>query len=195
MASQYRTRGYRPGELVHLTVRGFRRQRIFFDKADHEWFLDRFVEINESLAGAHRVALHANAQMPNHAHLLARNGSSETAISRIMQKLCTEYAIDFNWRRGKGGQVFERPFRGKVLRTVDHVMNTFAYIHLNPDNSLRHKNSSHGVYAGLRDDPRIDTSLGFEVFGGRERYFEFFDDTERLRVARAAARLRVNDLR
>lgn len=177
---------------MHLTVRGFRKQRIFTEQADHEWFLDRFIELNQALPPAHQVSLHANAQMPNHAHLLTRNGRSDSAISRIMHRLCTEYAIDFNWRQGTSGQVFERPFRGRVLHTVDHVMNTFAYIHLNPDNSLRHTNSSHGVYVGTRLDSRIDTSLGRKVFGGREQYAEFFADTERLRTARAAARSRLN---
>lgn len=133
----------------------------------------------------------ANAHMPNHQHLFTRNGNSPIAISRIMQQLCATYAVDFNWREGRKGQVFERPFRGRVVRGSDHIVNTFAYIHLNPDSSLRIENSSHGVYAGLRSDPRIDTSLAWRIFGGRDGYMEFFEDTARVRAARSAAKRRL----
>lgn len=192
MTSQFRTRNYQLGDLVHITVRGFRRRRIFLSGADHEEFLEGFHELNEALPAEDRLALMCNAQMPNHQHLFARNGRSPIAISRVMQQLCATYAVDFNWRQRTSGQVFERPFRGRLVRGVEHIMNTFAYIHLNPDDSLRIENSSHGVYLGIRQDPRIDTSLAWRVFGGRDGYTAFFDDTARVRTARADARRRLD---
>ena len=110
-----------------------------------------------------------------------------------MHRLCTEYAIDFNWRQHRSGQVFERPFRGKVIRSTEHLVNAFAYIHLNPDHSLRLDNSSHGIYAGVRSDPRFDTTLGLRALGGREGYMKFIEDTARIRDARKAGRRRLED--
>lgn len=190
MGSQFRQRGYRAGELVHLTVRGFRRETRFHDAADRDAFFEGFHELNEALSGRDRLGVLAHAGMPNHAHLFVRNGESEWAITKVMHSLKTSYATDYNWRHGRKGQVFERPFRGKIIRTGEHVANTFAYIHLNPDASLRMENSSHAFYAGLKEDPHIDPTIAWKAFGGRDGYLEYFSDTARLRQARAAAKYR-----
>jgi REP element-mobilizing transposase RayT len=190
MASQYRTRNYRPGELVHLTCRGFKRQRIFLDEYDHKEFIDTFRMLNQRLPRDEQLIERADAQLANHQHRLVTNGNSPTAITQVMHSLQIRYAQHFNWRYRRHGKVFEKPFRGKLVRGVEHTMSAFVYIHLNPDDTLRLTNSSHGVYAGLRDDPHIDTSLAIRVFGGQEGYIEFFNDSARLRSARRAARRR-----
>ena len=107
-----------------------------------------------------------------------------------MQSVSASYAHSYNWRHGTAGQVFQQPFRGKVTRTPEHIVNAFTYIHLNPDHSLRLTNSSHAFYAGLKDDPQIDPSLAHQIFGGREGYLDFFSDTAKIRAARQAARWR-----
>jgi REP element-mobilizing transposase RayT len=192
MGSQYRTRGYGPGELVHITVRGHRKRAIFREDGDHDEFMRGFHKFNEALPPNHRLTLHAVGHMSNHQHLLTRNGDSPWAITQVMHRLCTNYAREFNWRNGTAGPVFQRPFRGKVITTGEHIANTFVYIHLNPDGSLRIKDSSHGVFMGLRDDPRIDISLAWKIFGGRAGYTDYFNDTARLRAARAEAANRFN---
>lgn len=191
MTSQYRTRGYRPGEIVHLTVRGHMRRTVFPEPADNREFIDGFHRANELLPPSERLKLHATADMRNHEHLLVTNGDSEWAISRVMHRACTAYAREHNWRNGTKGKVFQKPFRGKVVKTGEQLANTFAYIHLNPDGSLRMIDSTHGVYLGLREDPRIDTSLAAKAFGDRAGYIEFFNDTERLRAARREASRRL----
>lgn len=192
MASQYRTRGYAPGELVHITVRGYLKRAIFLDPADNREFINGFHLANDALPPEHRLTLHATADMRNHEHLFVRNGDSPWAITKVMHRICTDYAREHNWRRGGSGQVFQRPFRGKVVRDGEHAANAFVYIHQNPDGSLRVNESSHGVYLGLREDPRIDQSLAWQVFGGRAGYLDFFSDVERLKAARAAAAKRLN---
>jgi hypothetical protein len=91
------------------------------------------------------------------------------------------------------GQVVEHSFRGKVTHTPEHIVNAFTYIHLNPDHSLRMTNSSHAFYAGLKDDPDIDPSLAWQIFGSRQGYLDFFNDTARIRAARKAAKRRYED--
>lgn len=121
-----------------------------------------------------------------------RAGIDPEIPPKLIRSVCTSYAKSFNARNGLSGKVFQRPFRGKIIRTPEHIMNTFAYIHLNPDASLRTTNSSHGFYAGLTYDPHIDPSLAWRIFGGREGYLEFFADSARIRAARKAARIRLN---
>lgn len=191
MASRYTTRDYAPYDLIHFTVRGHNRRRIFLSQADHDEFLGALRVRLDRIPAAERPTLHAVGQMPNHQHLFMRSGPDPELPPKLMRAISTSYAKSFNERNGLRGKVFQRPFRGKVIRGTDHIMNTFAYIHLNPDASLRIDNSSHGVYLGIRDDPHIDTSLAWTVFGGQQGYIEFFNDTARLRAARAAARSRL----
>lgn len=191
MASQFTTRNYKRFDLVHFTVRGFERKPIFFTDADHREFM---WEIRNRIDGANEIGrpdLLAFGQMPNHQHVFMRCGHDPTVAPKILRGACTSYAIEFNRRHRTDGKVFQRPFRGRVIRGADHIMNTFAYIHLNPDASLRVDNSSHGFYAGFKDDPHIDPSLAWRVFGGREGYLEFFNDTAKLRAARRATRFRL----
>lgn len=191
MGSQFTTRNYRPNEIVHFTVRGVNKRSIFLTAADHAEFQLALRDRIDGLIPPTRPTLLAFAQMTNHQHVLMRCGEEPLATPKLIRGACTSYALSFNRRHRTAGKVFQRPFRGRVIRGVDHLMNTFAYIHLNSDESLRIDTSSHGFYAGLRDDPHIDPSLAWQVFGGREGYLEFFADTARLRSARRAARWRL----
>lgn len=190
MGSQYRIRNYKPGDLIHFTCRGFNKRRIFHDRRDHDEFLQTFRNLLDEYPAPVGPTLHAYGQMPNHQHLLTSCGTEPEVTRRIMQSLCLRYAMSYNSLNGTRGPVFQKRFRGKVIRGGDYIANTFAYIHLNPDNSLRLENSSHAFYAGLKDDPHIDPSVAWKAFGGRDGYLEYFSDTARLRQARAAAKYR-----
>lgn len=190
MGSQYVTRDYAPYALVHFTVRGVNKRPIFLDQADHDIYLNELRDRIDAISSPARPTLLAFAQMRNHQHNFMQAGRDPTAMPKMMRSLSTSYAKYFNDRYGLRGQVFERPFRGKVIRTGEHVANTFAYIHLNPDASLRMENSSHAFYVGLEDDPHIDPTIAWKTFGGRDGYLEYFSDTARLRQARAAAKYR-----
>ncbi|MFT4049292.1 MAG: hypothetical protein QM648_05565 [Solirubrobacterales bacterium] len=185
------TRDYAPFDLIHFTVRGHRRRQIFHCEADHREFLDAVCERLATVREKYRPLLHAYGQMPNHQHVLMSARSDPTIPPAIMRAASTSYAKSYNWRNGTSGPVFQRPFRGRVIRGSNHMINTFAYIHLNPDASLRATNSSHGFYAGLVEDPRIDPALAWRVFGDRAEYMRFFNDTARLREARQQARRRL----
>jgi putative transposase len=191
VASQYTTRAYSPYDLIHFTVRGHNRRRIFHEQADHDEFQCELRDRLDAFASPAKPSLLAYGQMANHQHVFMRAGSDPTIPPKLMGSICRSYAQSYNWRHRTTGPVFQRPFRGKVIRTPDHIVNTFAYIHLNPDASLRTTNSSHGFYAGLADDPHIDPSLAWQIFGGREGYLQFFDDTARIRAARRSAAIRL----
>jgi REP element-mobilizing transposase RayT len=190
MSSQYTTRNYAPYDLIHFTVRGHNRKRIFHNQADHDEFLEELRDRLDAYSSPAKPSLLAYGQMPNHQHVFMRAGKDPRVPPLLMRAVSTGYAKSYNWRYGRSEKVFQRPFRGKVIRTPDHIVNTFSYIHQNPDSSMRTTNSSHGFYAGLRDDPHIDPSLAWRIFGGRDGYMEFFSDTAKVRAARQAARRR-----
>lgn len=191
MASKYRTRGYAPFSLVHFTVRGFNQRDIFHDRFDHQDFLETLRGRIDQATPDGRPTLLAYGQMSNHQHVFSQLGADPDESTRIMHSVCTRYAMSHNERYGRSGKVFQQPYRGLRVVGGDHIANTFAYIHLNPDASLRLENSSHAFYAGMRDDPHIDPAIAWRVFGGREGYARFFEDTARLRMARADAKRRI----
>lgn len=192
MGSQYRKRDYAPYSVVHFTLRGFMGRSIFLDEFDQEDFLSTLKGRIDATPEEIRPKLMTFAQMANHQHVLAQNSRNPHAMGKILHSVSTRYAMAFNQRYGKHGKVFQQPFRGRVITGGDHLANTFAYIHLNPDASLRVENSGHGFYAGLRDDSHIDPSIAWRLFGGRDGYLRYFEDTARLRTARAAAKLALN---
>jgi REP element-mobilizing transposase RayT len=193
VASQYTNRNYRPYDLIHFTVRGHDRRRIFHSQADHDEFLNELRDRLDAFSSPAKPELLAYGQMSNHQHVFMQAGLEPALAPELIARVSQTYAQSYNWRHGTTGPVFQRPFRGKVIRTPDHIVNTFAYIHLNPDASLRFSNSSHCFYAGLTDDPHIDPTLAWRTFGGREGYLDFFNDSVRIRQARRAARGRLGE--
>ena len=191
MGSQYTTRNYAPFDLIHFTLRGHNRRRIFHTQADHDEFLNDLRDRLNAISSPARPTLLAFAQMSNHQHVFMRAGSNPELAPKLIGSVSRSYAHSYNWRHGTTGPVFQRPFRGTLIRTTDHIMNVFAYIHLNPDATLRTANSSHGFYAGLSDDPDLDPELAWRIFGGRDGYLNYFNDTARIRVARRMAVQRV----
>jgi REP element-mobilizing transposase RayT len=89
-----------PGALQHVIIRGIERRAIFKDDADRNNFLDRFSTIvRESQTDCYAWVL-----MTNHVHMLLKTGL--TPISRVMGRLLTGYAVSFNRRHRRHGQLF-----------------------------------------------------------------------------------------
>ncbi len=82
----------RPGLLYHIMVRGIERKEIFKDDNDREDFVGR---LKKSL-GWGGAKCYAWTLMPNHLHLLIKTG--EKPLNRIMRKILTGYAVNFNIR-------------------------------------------------------------------------------------------------
>lgn len=188
--SQFVVRDYLPGEFVHFTVRSVDRRAIFLSQADHDEFQWDIRSRLDKYAAGIGPQLHAFGQMANHQHVLMRVGADPALPSKIMHGACTSHAMSYNRRHSSSGKIFQRPFRGRRIVSADHLVNALVYIHLNPDLSLRHANSSHPVFTGEVHDPHVDPTDCLSVFGGKAGYLKFLADTERLRAARRSARMR-----
>ncbi|MBJ7457798.1 MAG: transposase [Thermoleophilaceae bacterium] len=190
MASKYRQRNYRPNQLIHSQLRGHNRKPIFLDRKDHDQFHATLRRMINRAPAKERPKLLATASLRNHQHLFTQNGSRGDATSRIITATKISYAAYFNDRHQQTGPVFEAPFKARRVQGGDDIINVMAYIHLNPDATARTTNSTHAIYTGEIRDPFIDATIPLKAFGGRDNYIEFFNDTEKVRVARAAARKR-----
>ena len=115
-----------PGVLHHVMIRGIERRKIFRDDKDRDNLLDRLSLILPETG----TSCYAFALMPNHAHFLFRSG--EAGISKVMRKLLTGYAVYFNHRYKRHGQLFQNRYKSIICQEDNYLLELVRYIHLNP---------------------------------------------------------------
>ena len=70
------------------------------------------------------------AVMNNHFHLLLRTGL--TPISRIMSRVMTSYAINYNLRNKRSGHLFQNRYKSIICQEDAYLLQLIRYIHNNP---------------------------------------------------------------
>ena len=114
-----------PGLLHHIMIRGIERRRIFNDDKDRENFIDRL----SILLPETKIQCYAWAFMPNHAHFLFRSGPS--GVSTLMRRLLTGYAVSYNRRHKRHGQLFQNRYKSIICQEDAYLQELIRYIHLN----------------------------------------------------------------
>jgi REP element-mobilizing transposase RayT len=143
-----------PGILHHIIIRGIERRKIFRDNKDRDNFIDRLSD----LLPATQTACYAWAFIPNHAHFLFRSSGK---ISTPMRRLLTGYAIYFNRRHKRHGQLFQNRYKSIICQEDMYFRELVRYIHLNP---LRAK-----IVSDIKDLNKYPYS-GHSVLMGRIKY-------------------------
>ena len=115
-----------PGVLHHIMIRGIERRKIFLDIWDREDFLDRL----SSLLPETKTACYAWTFLSNHAHFLFRTGW--VPLAKVMRRLLTGYAVRFNRRHRRHGQLFQNRYKSIVCQEDAYLKELVRYIHLNP---------------------------------------------------------------
>ncbi len=138
------------GEWYHCFTRGIDGRETFQDAVDYERFLSLIYLANDETPvtlfnqsqhtlsdalklerGSRLVTTGAYCLMPNHYHLLLKE-HTEKGISRFMQKLGTGYAMYFNLKHQRIGNLFTKPFRAKHIAGEGYFQRLISYLHLNP---------------------------------------------------------------
>ena len=94
-----------PGVLHHVMIRGIERREIFRDNADRENLIERL----GALLPETKTTCYAWVFMPNHAHFLFRTG--KVPLATLMRRLLTGYAVSFNRRHKRHGQLFQNRYK------------------------------------------------------------------------------------
>ena len=115
-----------PGILHHIIIRGIERRQIFKDDNDREDFLVRL----EKLLPVTKTSCFAWALIPNHAHFLFRTGN--VPIATLMRRLLTGYAVYFNHRHKRSGQLFQNRYKSILCQEDAYLLELVRYIHVNP---------------------------------------------------------------
>ena len=115
-----------PGALHHIIVRGIERRKIFRDDQDRLDFVDRLGDILPDT----KTSCYAWSLMPNHVHLLLRTGT--VPVATVMRRLLTGYAVTFNRRHRRHGQLFQNRYKSILCQEEPYLLELVRYIHLNP---------------------------------------------------------------
>jgi len=123
--------------------------------------------------------------MPNHAHFLIRSGKA--GISTLMRRLLTGYAIYFNRRYRRHGQLFQNRYKSIICQEDIYFKELVRYIHLNPlrvklvadiGDLNKYPYSGHSVLMGKKKRQWCDTEYTLSYFGkkasgARKRYLSY----------------------
>lgn len=119
-----RRRSYAPDTIFHLVSRLHRREHWLTPPVRSQvvGLIQRYVARTDAQLIAYVV-------MPNHLHLLVRQGQAELAA--VMQPLLRSVAHRVQRHHGIEGTVVERRYRDRACITASHVREAVVYIHLN----------------------------------------------------------------
>jgi len=114
-----------PGALHHIISRRIARRWIFSDDKDRDNFVDRLGDI---LTETQKFCF-GWALIPNHAHLVLKTGN--TSLSTVMRRLLTGYAVSYNRRHRRHGQLFQNRYKSILCQEDTYLLELVRYIHLN----------------------------------------------------------------
>ncbi|MBW1790034.1 MAG: transposase [Deltaproteobacteria bacterium] len=170
-----------PGVLHHIMIRGIERRKIFINDRDREDFLARL----SKLLPQTETACYAWVFLSNHAHFLFRTGL--IPLSSLMRRLLTGYAVSFNRRHKRRGQLFQNRYKSIVCQEDAYLKELVRYIHLNPVRAgivpgmkelNKYPYSGHSALVRRHERPWQDVSYVLGYFGktvgrARKAYVDF----------------------
>ncbi|MBW1766843.1 MAG: transposase [Deltaproteobacteria bacterium] len=115
-----------PGLLHHIIIRGIERRKIFNDDKDRENLIERL----SILLPETKTQCYAWSFLSNHAHFLFQSGTQ--GIAGLMRRLLTGYAVSYNRRHRRHGQLFQNRYKSVICQEDRYLQELVRYIHLNP---------------------------------------------------------------
>lgn len=115
-----------PGIPHHVTQRGNRRERTFFEDGDYALYLDLLADA----AGQANVEIWAYCLMPNHVHIVA-TPADEDGLWRTFRHVHRHYTGFINARLRSTGHLWQGRF-SSVAMDEAHFVAALRYVALNP---------------------------------------------------------------
>jgi putative transposase len=170
----------------HVTQRGNRRQRVFFEDRDYALFRDILSERCRKVG----VGIWAYCLMPNHVHLIMVPQSAD-GLARALGETHRQYTSFINTRAGWTGHLFQGRF-ASVAMDEEHLIACARYVTLNPvraglvSEARDWAWSSARAHAAARDDGLVSVRPLLDRVGGFDHLIGVVPDAAALARLRAA---------
>ncbi len=115
-----------PDSPHHVTQRGNRAERVFFEDGDYELYRDWLAQSCRKFG----VSCWAYCLMPNHVHLIL-NPADASGLALALSRAHRLYAGFVNARARQTGHLFQGRY-GSVAMDEDHLMAAARYVARNP---------------------------------------------------------------
>lgn len=162
-----------PGYPHHVTQRGSRKQRTFFDPSDYQAYTELLANLRKRVG----VRIWSYCLMPNHVHVIAVP-QNRRALAKLFGVVHQRYAKRVNADHGWRGHLWQARFFSAVM-DESYALAAMRYVELNPvraglcDRPELWPWSSVHAHLGTRSDALVDScSLINEI----ENWAEFLDE-------------------
>ena len=115
-----------PGLPHHVTQRGNRKEKTFFEEGDYRLYLNLLAEASAKA----QTEVWAYCLMPNHVHVIL-TPSDPDGLRRTFADVHRRYSRMINARQGWTGHLWQGRF-GSVVMDEDQLLNAARYVSLNP---------------------------------------------------------------
>jgi putative transposase len=166
-----------PGIPHHVTQRGNRRERTFFEDGDYELYLDLLADAAKQA----RAEIWAYCLMPNHVHIII-TPSDEDGLRRTFRTVHRHYTGYINARLRTTGHLWQGRF-GSVAMDEAHFVAALRYVSLNPvraglvEKAEDWRWSSARAHMAGADDDVVRVAPGLERTGDFKAFLnEDFDE-------------------
>ena len=168
-----------PGDCYHFYNQGNNRERVFYERENYLFFLQRL--------GVYLIPvldIVAYCLMPTHYHLLVKvkkTSDPSVGVSKAMMQLAVSYTKAINKQYDRVGVLFQGAFQAKHVDHDNYLIHLSRYIHLNPvmaglvEQPEDWEFSSYHEYTSLRRGTIPTPEVVLSQFPSMETYREFVE--------------------
>ncbi|MBR0159785.1 MAG: transposase [Oscillospiraceae bacterium] len=153
--------------IYHVVFRGINRQQIFEDNEDYDRFLFLLKQYRETSG----YQLYAYCLMPNHIHLLIKEGTED--LGQAFRRIGASFVYWYNLKYDRTGHLFQDRYKSEAVEDDAYLLTVIRYIHRNPVKAGLCQEPEEYRYSSLADyesNPLIDSAPIFGMLDREEFY-------------------------
>ena len=112
--------------VYHVIWRGNNKEQIFFDAQDYQKFM-YYLSLKKQESC---FSLYAWCLMPNHVHLLLKEGS--VPLPNIFRGIGSSFVYWYNKKYDRVGHLFQGRYLSELVEDRSYFLKALRYIHVNP---------------------------------------------------------------
>lgn len=114
------------GCVYHIIQRGNNREYIFRKQEDKKMLLEVFLKYRDIFG--YRIL--GYVIMDNHYHVIMK--TENEPVSKVMQRINTDFARSYNKTKKRSGHVYEKRYKGILVKDDSYLLSLLRYVHQNP---------------------------------------------------------------